>query len=322
MPRVLSIQSHVVHGHVGNKSATFPLQLLGFNVDPLNTVQFSNHTGYPSFTGERIDGDKLLALVAGLEQNGILPLYSHLLTGYLGRESILRGVIQVAAKLKSCLRPIVFLMDPVLGDNNSLYVPPELVPIYRDELCRLADIITPNAFEAELLAADSDTEQRPLKTLSDVVDTLARLHRLGPPCVVITSVDLDPASARLSLFASHAPSRSMFKIDFPRLNGSFTGTGDLFAAVLIARVSSASLAGISGGIDPSAFKSACEFAVATMHHVLTETIETNNLHSNSSTDVKSVSSPADTKYRELSLVESKHWIESPTLQFFATDFSL
>ena len=44
MKNILSIQSHVVYGFAGNKSATFPMQLLGVDVWALNTVQFSNHT--------------------------------------------------------------------------------------------------------------------------------------------------------------------------------------------------------------------------------------------------------------------------------------
>lgn len=79
--RVLSLQSHVVHGYVGNKAAVFPLQLLGFDVDPVNSVQFSNHTGYPKFTGQILDGDALWKLVEGLEANLLLNGYSHVSTG-------------------------------------------------------------------------------------------------------------------------------------------------------------------------------------------------------------------------------------------------
>lgn len=82
--RILSIQSHTVHGHVGNKSAVFPLQLLGFNVDPINSVQFSNHTGYANgFKGDILSGEQLDALMEGLEANGMLSSYTALLTGKL-----------------------------------------------------------------------------------------------------------------------------------------------------------------------------------------------------------------------------------------------
>ena len=99
--RVLSIQSHTVHGYVGNKSAVFPLQLLGFDVDPINSVQFSNHTGYDGgFKGQVLDGAELWDLVKGLDANQLLPGYSHLLTGYIGSPSFLRTVLRILARLR------------------------------------------------------------------------------------------------------------------------------------------------------------------------------------------------------------------------------
>mmetsp|Transcript_19849 Transcript_19849/g.21943 ORF Transcript_19849/g.21943 Transcript_19849/m.21943 type:complete len:146 (-) Transcript_19849:117-554(-) len=71
--RVLSIQSHVVYGYVGNKAAVFPLQLLGFDVDSVNSVHFSCHTGYKFFPhGEIMNGDQLRTILQGLESNGLL----------------------------------------------------------------------------------------------------------------------------------------------------------------------------------------------------------------------------------------------------------
>ena len=121
--RVLSIQSHVVHGYVGNKSAVFPLQLHGFDVDFVNSVQFSNHTGYPSFTGEVLDGAQLEKLAKGLDSNGLLKNVSHLLTGYIGSPSFLRAVCAVHRMLKQHNPEVVFVCDPVLGDHGKLYVP-------------------------------------------------------------------------------------------------------------------------------------------------------------------------------------------------------
>ncbi|KAJ3074883.1 hypothetical protein HDU98_009953 [Podochytrium sp. JEL0797] len=302
--RVLSVQSHVVHGHVGNKSATFPLQLLGFNVDPLNTVQFSNHTGYGFFTGQRLDGAQILDLIAGLERNTLLDQYSHLLTGYLGTESILAAVLELARKLKSRPHPPLFLMDPVLGDNNQLYVPKELVEMYRDKLCPHADIITPNGFEAELLSGVDR-----MTSYDRVELALSKLHALGPECVVITSVDFDASSPTLALFASHLPSKTLFSIEFPKLEGSFTGTGDLFAALLLARIGSTT-AGMR--IDKESLVEACEMAVATMHHVLNETIVRMRKQG-----VDEKEAGHDMKFRELCLIESKRWIEAPEIEYRA-----
>jgi pyridoxine kinase len=170
--KILSIQSHVVSGYVGNKSATFPLQLLGHQVDPLNTVQFSNHSGFPCFLGERLSEEVLDNLIKGLEENEILWDYTHILCGnfvfcagvddqerggnnamtcvigYMGRPATLKRIIDLVKKVKSRNQDVQLFLDPVMGDNQRLYVPPEVVPLYR-ELCAWADFVSPNGFEAE-----------------------------------------------------------------------------------------------------------------------------------------------------------------------------
>jgi len=138
-PRVLSIQSHTVHGYVGNKAAVFPLQLLGFEVDPVNSVQFSNHTGYAAgWTGEVLQGAQLNALVDGLESNALLAGYSHMLTGYIGSASFLSAVLKTLGRVRAASPGVSFLCDPVMGDHGKLYVPEELVQIYREQV-RVSD---------------------------------------------------------------------------------------------------------------------------------------------------------------------------------------
>ena len=118
--RALTIQSHVVSGYVGNKCAVFPLQLHGFDVDPILSVQFSNHTGYGCWKGEVMTGEQLQSLVEGLEQNGLLEGYTHLLTGYIGSASMLRTVARLVRKLRTYNPNLVYVCDPVLGDNGRL----------------------------------------------------------------------------------------------------------------------------------------------------------------------------------------------------------
>ena len=144
--RVLSIQSHVVHGYVGNKSAVFPLQLLGVEVDPVNSVQFCNHTGYAAgVRGDVLQGDQLRALVDGLGANGLLSGYTHLLTGYIGSPSFLRAVVDALVAMRAANAPeaVAYFCDPVLGDGGKLYVPEALVEIYRDDVVPLATVRTP-----------------------------------------------------------------------------------------------------------------------------------------------------------------------------------
>uniref|UniRef100_T1GRQ4 pyridoxal kinase n=1 Tax=Megaselia scalaris TaxID=36166 RepID=T1GRQ4_MEGSC len=117
--RVLSIQSHVVHGYVGNKSATFPLEVLGFEVDAINSVQFSNHTGYKVVKGQVLQEKELADLFEGLEKNNLLQHYSHLLTGYIGNASFLRQVSAIVKKLREINPNLIYVCDPVMGDNGT-----------------------------------------------------------------------------------------------------------------------------------------------------------------------------------------------------------
>ncbi len=147
--RVLSIQSHVVHGSVGNKSATFPLQLLGFEVDAINTVQLSNHMGYPHFAGEVLKGGDLEKLVHGLDMNDFICNYSDVLSGYAGSENCLESIAQAVSKVKTRNPTTRYTCDPVMGSGGRFYngVSVRTVELYRDNLLPLADVITPNQFE-------------------------------------------------------------------------------------------------------------------------------------------------------------------------------
>lgn len=225
--RVLSIQSHVVSGYVGNKSATFPMQALGLDVDAINSVQFSNHTGYPRVEGDVLDGERVRALVDGLEENDLL-VYTHILTGYIGSLSFLRAVVDIVKRIKKINPHAVYVCDPVLGDHGRLYVPSELVPVYRDEIVPLADILTPNLFEVEQLTGKT------IRDLQAARETIHSFHARGVAHVVLTSMALDSAPDSIFVVGSSDDSNQQFAIELPRLKESFTGTGDLFSALTLA----------------------------------------------------------------------------------------
>ncbi|KAK4324007.1 hypothetical protein Pmani_005339 [Petrolisthes manimaculis] len=226
--RVLSIQSHVVSGYVGNKSACFPLQVLGFEVDTINSVQFSNHTGYNHFRGHVLDDTQLGDLVEGLRVNG-LDRHSHLLTGYIGSRSFLEKVRSVVQHLKSVNPGLVYVCDPVMGDHGKMYVPEELLPVYREHIVPLADIITPNQFEAELLSGKKISNE------SEAVEVMEWFHEQGVKTVVLSSTDLGQEGELVVMASSIANgSKTKLQIHIPQLPVNFTGTGDLFAALLLA----------------------------------------------------------------------------------------
>lgn len=309
--RVLSIQSHVVAGYVGNRSAVFPLQLLGIETDAINTCQFSNHTGYPSWEGERLTGEQLSRLMEGMERNGLAG-HTHILTGYAGRADLLHALERVVQTTTRHRPDAVYLCDPVMGDNGKLYVAEEVVGIYADVLVPLAHIVTPNHFEAELLAGMKITNE------TEAVEAMEKLHSKGVRAVVITSTDLYGVPGELALLASHklahadgGPARR-FRIRMPALEGYFTGTGDLFAALLLAWHIR----------HPDDFVLACEKAVCGTHAVLRETIQYYARRAAAAAAGGSSTAVAPEKagtYPELKIIPSKGLIEHPPLLFRAED---
>ncbi|CAG7830950.1 unnamed protein product [Allacma fusca] len=223
--RVLSIQSHVVSGYVGNKSAVFPLQVLGYEVDFINSVQFSNHTGYGQWKGQVLNDVDLDDLFQGLKMNN-LTVYDSLLTGYVGSESFLRKICQVVKDIKFNNPNCVYLCDPVLGDDGHFYVPPSLVPIYVNEVLPLADIITPNTFEIQNLSGMT------VRTESDVLEATQILHDKGVATVVLSSLDF---AKEIATYVSHRKGcgRQVWKVITPKISGKFTGSGDLFSALFL-----------------------------------------------------------------------------------------
>ncbi|EYC04673.1 hypothetical protein Y032_0086g1921 [Ancylostoma ceylanicum] len=265
--RVLSIQSHVVHGYAGNKASVFPLQLNGFEVDPINSVQFSNHAGnveflnlpkcdspvkptsftfspedrsssartaalsaYKYVKGQRLTDLDLSDLYEGLKLNEINE-YTHILTGYCGNAAFLTKIADIVKDLKSKDPSVLFVCDPVMGDNGMYYVPKELLPVYRDVVVPLANVLTPNAFElGEIVGFDIVNEE-------DCIRGMDIIHNIGVETVVVTSgVEGSQGPDTLCCFASTRDatgSTRRFRFRFPRLRGQFVGTGDVFTSLLV-----------------------------------------------------------------------------------------
>jgi len=229
---VLSIQSHTVTGYCGNRCAVFPLQLLGLEVNAINSVQFSNHGAYPTVKGQRLDGKDLTDLADGLEANGLL-WHDYLLTGYIGTASMLETIAALVKRLRGLNSNLQYVCDPVLGDKGRLYLPQELVPLYREVILPLADTITPNAYEAELLSGVA------VRSEEDAVKACEALHGLGPSTVVITSLEGGEAGGPVVMMASTRVSQEdglpqRFKLELPRLDiPDFAGPGDLMTALLL-----------------------------------------------------------------------------------------
>jgi pyridoxine kinase len=227
---VLSIQSRVVYGHVGNAAAGFVLERLGHEAWPIDTVTFSNHTGYPTFRGRTHGPEELAPLVEGLGLVGALAKCDAVLSGYLGQAGNASVVLDALRRVREANPRALYLCDPVMGDRGSgLYVKPGVVETFATQLAPAADILTPNAFELELLTHGSTA------TLPDTLAATAQLAAAGGRAdriVVVTSLIRDDADAgRIETLARQGV--AAWIVSTPRMEVPISGAGDVFAALFL-----------------------------------------------------------------------------------------
>lgn len=222
---ILSIQSHVAYGHVGNSAAVFPMQRLGHEVWPVHTVQFSNHPGYGGFRGEVFSADRVREVVQGLNDRGVLASCDGVLSGYLGDASVGEVVLEAAALVKSANPNARYCCDPVIGDvGGGIYARAGIPKFLRARAVAAADILTPNHFELEWLTG------REVRTLAAASAALDALHAIGPSTVMVTSfhgADTPPDS--LDCLVSDASGH--WRVRTPRVAAALNGTGDVIAAL-------------------------------------------------------------------------------------------
>nr|XP_033798979.1 pyridoxal kinase isoform X2 [Geotrypetes seraphini] len=281
--------------------------VLGFEVDTVNSVQFSNHTGYTHWKGQVLNADELHELYDGLKLNNVNQ-YDYALTGYTRDKSFLAMVVDIVQELK-CQNPkLVYVCDPVMGDKwngeGSMYVPRDLLPVYKEKVVPVADIITPNQFEAELLTG------RKIHTQQEALEVMDMLHDMGPETVVITSSDLPAPLGSDYLIALGSQKKSnvngttvteRIRMEIPKVDAVFVGTGDLFAAMLLAWTHQ----------YPNNLKMACEKTVSATQLVLQRTIQ-------SAKALAGKGNKPSSAQLELRMVQSKKDIENPELIIKAT----
>jgi len=253
---ILSIQSWVAFGHVGNASAVFPLQRLGAEVWAINTVQFSNHTGYGAWRGQVFSGALIRDCVAGIEERGVLPRCDAVLSGYMGDTEIGEAILDAVARVKAANPSAMWCCDPVIGDvGRGIFVRPGIPEFFRDRALPAADIATPNQFELEWLTG------APIATLEAAKAAIRALQARGPRCVMLTSMRVEdtPADA-IELLA--AEGGRFWRLRKPLLPISVNGAGDAIAALfLLHRLRSGSAA------------AALSAAASSIHGVLRRTAE-------------------------------------------------
>ena len=234
MPTVLSVQSRVAYGHVGNAAAVFALQRLGIEAWALDTVAFSNHTGHGRWRGAAVPASQIAALFDGIAALGVLPAIDAVLSGYLGDAATGPVLLDIVARMRTANPQAVFCCDPVIGDDDTgSYVTGGIAEFFRDRALAAADIATPNRFELEFLTG------RPIARLADAADAAARLRAQGPGIVLVTSLEAESPDL-LSMLASDTA--GAWLVETPRLPVALNGCGDVMAALFLAhRLRGASL---------------------------------------------------------------------------------
>jgi pyridoxine kinase len=228
MMNVISIQSQVAFGHVGNSAAVFPMQMHGIDVTAVPTTLLSNRPGYPTLRGRVLEASLVADLLQGIEERGAVEDARMILSGYLGSSEIGSAVADFVARAKARNRTLGYALDPVLGDRDrGLFVKPDVPPLVRDRLLPLADIITPNHFEFEWLAG------REARTAAEVITQARALIARGPSVIVVTSAELTDTPADTIETLAIEGSRA-FRVRTPKVPISPNGTGDLFAALFVA----------------------------------------------------------------------------------------
>jgi pyridoxine kinase len=234
---LLSIQSHVAYGHVGNAAAVFALQRIGVEVWPIHTVQFSNHTGYGKWTGRVFEGGMIREVMEGIAARGVLGECNGVLSGYTGSADIGGAILDAVRTVKAANPGAQYCCDPVIGDiGRGVFVRDGVADFMKESAVPAADIVTPNQFELDhLTGVDSSTMARALAAVD-------KLHALGPRAIMVTSLHTDETPPDcLDLLASDRKGR--FRVRTPRLPLTINGAGDAIAALFFAHYLRAGSAG-------------------------------------------------------------------------------
>ncbi|MBA2376794.1 MAG: pyridoxal kinase PdxY [Rubrobacter sp.] len=227
---ILSIQSSVAYGHVGNSAAVFPLQRMGFEVWPVNTVHFSNHTGYGEWRGPVIPAEDISGVIRGIEDRGVLPTCDAVLSGYMGDVSLGEVVVGAVGRVKELNPEAVYCCDPVMGDvGRGFFVRPGIPDFMRDVAVPAADYITPNQFELEFLTGVE------VSTLDDALEASDKARRLGPAVVLTTSLRRKDAEKNtIEMLA--VSGEAAWLVETPSLPLEVNGAGDATAALFLAHL--------------------------------------------------------------------------------------
>jgi pyridoxine kinase len=226
--KVLSIQSAVAHGHVGNSAAVFPLQRIGVEVLPVYTVNFSNHTGYGAWRGPVMSAQDVADVITGIEERGVFPEVDVVLSGYQGGTGIGDVIVDAVRRVKAANPTAIYACDPVMGNARSgCFVAPEIPELLRERVVPAADLITPNQFELGYLTGTEPS------TIESTLASADLARAMGPSTVLITSVER-PDAEEGTIEMAVVDEQGAWIVQTPRLPFKVNGSGDVTAALFSA----------------------------------------------------------------------------------------
>ncbi|MBU2232902.1 MAG: pyridoxal kinase [Alphaproteobacteria bacterium] len=228
--RVISIQSQVVYGHVGNSAAALPMQAKGIEVAAVPTALLSNHPHYPTMYGQVLAAEFVEGLLRGVEERGLVEQTTAIVTGYLGSVENGEVIAEFVSRARAKNPDLIYVCDPVMGDDDlGLFVEEGLIGVFRDRLVSIASVITPNQYEIELLARTK------ARSAEGIAQAMHALSRYGVEAAVVTGCVLDDTPTGSVETVAWTPEH-LTRTVTPRLPIRPCGTGDLFTALLLSRL--------------------------------------------------------------------------------------
>jgi len=250
---VISIQSQVVHGHVGNSAAAYAIQAEGVNVAAVPTTLLSNHPRYSTIRGRVLETELVADLLKGVEERGLVDKAAVLVTGYLGSSGNAAVIADFVERALTRNSKLAYLCDPVIGDDGRVYVADGILDVVRHRLLPAAKLATPNQFELELL---SGVKIQDTQSLRAACTALAGQRRIDVVATGCTLEDTGEGQVETILCADGELSR----FATPRLPIHVSGTGDLLTGLIAAHLAKG-----------EAMEAAVRLAVETVFAVLVRT---------------------------------------------------
>jgi pyridoxine kinase len=265
------------------------MQRLGREVWAINTVEFSNHTGYGTWKGQVLGGELAEELVCGLEERGALPRCEAVLSGYLGDAAVARAIINAVNKVRTAAPEALYCCDPVMGDvGRGFYVKPDIPDMFKNELIPLADIITPNQFELEALTGVT------INGIDDARRAIDSIHEKGPRIVLVTSFRSDAGGGKIEMLASDKNGTYIITTPELPISVGMAGSGDLTASVFLSRY-----------LETRDIKKTLEFCTASVFGIILESWQEHN------------NSDGKPQLLELRIIQMQKEIDSPSYFFKA-----